>query len=68
MAVCPSHERSRSLYLQSADRTMYSTTLNGRKNRANSMALMIAPCIRLVTPPRMEKMVCEKMYDPAQHS
>ena len=32
------------------------------------MALMIAPCIRLVTPPRIEKMVCEKMYDPAQNS
>ncbi len=46
---------------------MYSTTLKGKKNRANSMALMIAPCIRLVTPPRIEKMVCEKMYDPAQH-
>ena len=29
------------------------------------MTLMIAPCIRFVTPPRMEKMVCEKMYDPA---
>ena len=31
------------------------------------MTLIIAPCIRLVTPPRIEKMVCEKIYDPAQH-
>jgi len=39
---------------------MYCTMLMGAKNRASSMTAMMAPCRRLSTPARIEKIVCNQ--------